>query len=191
MAKGQKKIKRYNRIYGGRSTLSKVMSVVLTVVILAGVACLGWALYDPVSQFLSGTMKIPEDESSQDSLSEAEISVPDQQLETPPPVILDLSQVRGAYLPLSTLQDILLLSQTMDSLKAQGINAILIDGKDIQGQVLYQSANQTVAEVSAQIPDAVNLEQITTLAQAKDMIVIARIYAFRDPICSSANKSSG
>ena len=60
MAKGQKKIKRYRRIYGGRSTLSKVMGIVLTVVILAGIACLGWVLYEPVSQFLSGTMKVPE-----------------------------------------------------------------------------------------------------------------------------------
>ena len=190
MAKGQKKIKRYNRIYGGRSTLSKVMSVVLTVVILSGVACLGWALYEPVSQFLSGTMQVPEDNSSQDSLSETETSLPEQLPESPPPVILDLSQVRGAYLPVSALQDILLLSQTMDRLKEQGINAILIDGKNARGQVLYQSANQTVAEVAAQVPEAVNLEQITTLAKAKDMIVIARIYAFRDPICSSINKKA-
>ncbi len=191
MAKGQKKIKRYNRIYGGRSALSKVMGVVLTVVVLAGLACLGWALYEPVSQFLSGTMQIPEDEPPQESLSEAQTSVPEQPPEEEPPVVvLELSQVRGAYLPLSTLQDPLLLSQTLDALKEQGINAILIDGKNAQGQVLYQSANQTVAEVSAQVPDAVDLKQVTTLAKAKDMIVIARIYAFRDPICPLINKKA-
>lgn len=190
MAKGQKKIKRYNRIYGGRSVLSKVMGVVLTVVILAGFACLGWALYEPVSQFLSGTMQIPEEE-PQESLSESQSSVPEQlPEEKPPAVLLELSQVRGAYLPLSALQDPLFLSQTLDDLKAQGINAILIDGKNAQGQVLYRSANQTVAEVSAQIPGAVDLNQVTTLAKAKDMIVIARIYAFRDPICPLVNKKA-
>ena len=144
MAKGQKKIKRYRRIYGGRSALSKWMGIVLTVVVLAGVACLGWVLYEPVSQFLSGTMKVPDDIPSSaawESASQPEESLPEQ-LQTDPqqPENLDLSQVKGAYLPLSALQDTTQLRQTLTNLKQQGINCILIDAKNAQGQVLYQSA---------------------------------------------------
>lgn len=194
MAKGQKKIKRYRRIYGGRSALSKWMGIVLTVVVLAGVACLGWVLYEPVSQFLSGTMKVPDDIPSSaawESASQPEESLPEQ-LQTDPqqPENLDLSQVKGAYLPFSALQDTAQLRQTLTNLKQQGINCILIDAKNAQGQVLYQSANQTVAEVAAQVAGAVDLGQITALAKENGITVIARIYAFRDPLSSLVLKKA-
>lgn len=188
MAKGQKKIKRYRRIYGGRSTLSKVMGIVLTVVILAGIACLGWVLYEPVSQFLSGTMKVPENmlpSSEPGDASQLAESLPEQpQTDSQQSVTLNLSQVRGVYLPLTALQNTEQLSQTLSDLKRQGINCILVDAKNAQGQVLYQSANQTVAEVAAQAAGAVDMEQITALAKENGMTVIARIYAFRDPLSS-------
>ncbi|MDD3192485.1 MAG: putative glycoside hydrolase [Oscillospiraceae bacterium] len=193
MAKGQKKIKRYRRIYGGRSTLSKVMGVVLTFVILTGVACLGWALYEPVSQFLSGTMQAQEDlrpSQPMDTTLSAVDSAPEQPQEPPQPETLDLSQMHGVYLPLSALQDAAALSQTLVSLKQQGVNCILIDAKNSQGQVLYQSANQTVAQVAAQIVGAVDLAQVTSLAADNGITVIARIYAFRDPLCPLVLKTA-
>ena len=115
-----------------------------------------------------------------------------EQLQTDPqqPENLDLSQVKGAYLPLSALQDTTQLRQTLTNLKQQGINCLLIDAKNAQGQVLYQSANQTVAEVAAQVAGAVDLGRITALAKENGITVIARIYAFRDPLSSLVLKKA-
>lgn len=166
--------------------MSKVMSAVLAIVVLAGIAGLGWALYDPVSQFLSGTMKAREEDSlssAQENMSQQE-SLPAQAPTDLQQETLRLSKVKGVYLPLSSLQNEEQLQQTLTQLKAQGINTILIDTKNERGQVLYQSSNQTVAEVAAQVAGAVDLSRITALAKENGMAVIARIYAFRDPISS-------
>ena len=191
MARGQKKIKRHQRIYGGRSTFSKVMGLVLAVIGLAGVACLGWVLYEPVSHFLSGTMQLPEEQTPSSAIEE-EISQQDSVSQQLPeePQTLSLDQTRGVYLPLSALQDSAQLDQMLAQLSQQGINCILIDAKNDQGQVLYQSANQTVAEVAAQIPGAVDLAGITALAGEKGISVVARIYAFQDPLCSLVLKKA-
>ena len=105
MAKKQPKIKRYRKIYGGRSTLSRVVGAVLTVVMLAGVAFLGWTLYEPVSDFLDGTMSLPE--SSQQEIA----PVPTVDLVTvipqlPQTEITDPAQIKGAYLPAGQLSSI-------------------------------------------------------------------------------------
>ena len=83
------------------------MSAVLAIVVLAGVAGLGWALYDPVSQFLSGTMKAREEDSlssAQENMSQQE-SLPAQAPTDLQQETLRLSKVKGVYLPLSSLQN--------------------------------------------------------------------------------------
>lgn len=179
MAKKQPKIKRYRKIYGGRSTLSRVVGAVLTVVMLAGVAFLGWTLYEPVSDFLDGTMSLPE--SSQQEIA----PVPTVDLVTvipqlPQTEITDPAQIKGAYLPAGQLQDPAALTDKLKSLQKQGFNAIVIDAKDADGKIRYQTRDENAVIAGAQAEDAIDLAELTKLAKEYRLSVVARLYAFKD-----------
>lgn len=193
MTKKQQKIKRYRKIYSGSGSVSKMLRIFLSILLLAGLACLGWVLYEPVSNFLAGTLEVPEEkeESSliEDFSGDSEIiSVSD--VLPPQTTAINLNEIKGVYLPPELLKNTQTLAQTMETLAGQGVNCLLIDAKDAQGQVLYQSTNQVVADVAAQTADAVDLEKITALAKEHGMSVIAKITAFRDPKCSASLKKA-
>lgn len=75
---------------------------------------------------------------------------------------------------MTALQNTEQLSQTLSDLKRQDINCILVDAKNAQGQVLYQSANQTVAEVAAQAAGAVDMDRLRRWQKKTGMTVICK-----------------
>ena len=185
MAKKQMKIKRYRKIYGGRSTASKVLGTLLTVVVLAGLAYLGWTLYDPVSAFLENPASVPETSQSEISQPEKDTASSSVELITivprfPATEITDPAQIKAAWLPHDLLLDETALKDKLKSLRKSGFNTVLIDAKDADGQVLYQTADRNALSMGVQAENAVDLAQLTDLAKEYRLSVMARIYAFKD-----------
>lgn len=185
------KIKRYNKIYGGRSTLSKLLRTLAAVVVLAGVAYLGWILYDPIASYLSGQMSQAENSGTVlENSTVSEVSGTDlSQSETEAPRVFDINNVKAAYLPADRLQNTADLATQLKKLTQKGINTIVIDAKDTAGMVLYRSNNETVATIGAQAP-GYDLAAVVSLANEHGIGVIARVFAFKDPVASLRIKNA-
>ncbi len=65
------------------------------------------------------------------------------------------------------------------------LNALMIDLKDEQGRVFYDTSDPTALEVEANV-GAYNLGTVVTRAHAEDLYVIGRIVVFNDPIAALA-----
>jgi hypothetical protein len=73
----------------------------------------------------------------------------------------------------------------LDRIAKNGMNAVIIDGKDYQGWVTYPSAVPLVADTKAAHVLIKNLEAMVHEAHARDVRVIMRIACFHDQWTSS------
>lgn len=178
------KIKRHKKIYRKSSfRIDPLRTVVFSVsaVLLFG---LGWVLYGLAYDLFTGELTLP--------LPEREQQTPEENLpqESEPPALEETQEpaqeqslLQGAYLPPFVVMDEAALSAALDSLKAKGLNSVLVDLKNEQGELLYQSANETATAVGA-VASSVSASRIVALIREKDMEPIARLHAFKDPLVS-------
>ncbi len=179
------KIKRYgyDRQHKKKQNLKKAL---LTLAAVAAAGLVGWFLYEPVYNFVTG-FELPQ-------LSPAEPSSPSQTPgeENPPeePSSSQLPEEPGssqeglpgtmAYLPTALLADPTGLSARLEELKAQGIQGVVFDLKSPEGIVLYQSSLEIVADNLAQGAGAYDLEAAVTAIKAAGLTPVGRLWAFRD-----------
>ena len=189
MAKNYK-IKRYNRIYRGkRSTGSLVLRGALVAAAVFIVAFVGYNAYGPIRDYFSGALAA----ASHNAPSEAEPAPPPAETSEPepepePPVPAD---VRALYLTNTQIRDPALLDQLLDELTRTEINAVLFDLKDQQGNILYRSDLDLVAQTGAQSENAYDLGVLCQKLKEKNLIPIGRLNAFRDPIAPSRIPDAG
>jgi len=178
------KIKRSNgRIYD--PVRGKLIKLGLALGAAALLFLLGWLVYEPV--FNAITQKRDEI-SSQSSVSEsvsesASESVPEP---APEPTFFDGS-VRAAYAPVSVLTDDAAWGQFLTDAKAAGLNAVMFDMKDADGGVTYDSQQESVTAVGTEIEAPVDLAARVASLREAGLSVIARVYAFQDPLASQKN----
>ena len=82
-------------------------------------------------------------------------------------------------------------SQLLDELTRTEINAVLFDLKDQQGNILYRSDLDLVAQTGAQSENAYDLGVLCQKLKEKNLIPIGRLNAFRDPIAPSRIPDAG
>lgn len=183
------KIKRHKKIYrksNFRIYPLQTAAFVIGAAILFGV---GWSLYQPVYDFLTGNLEVPPSETSE---SPAVPDAPDEAQSEEKPVSPQTKEepaqtqtnLQGAYLPPAIVADEAALSSSLDSLKAKGLNSVLIDLKDDKGNLLFHSKNETAASVGAVSFSAVDLSRTASLIRQKGLEPIARLSAFKDPLAS-------
>lgn len=94
-----------------------------------------------------------------------------------------------AVVSLSSLTDQATIEQTADSLKSQGVRYALITLKDTSGYVYYPSA---VADASGSIAaSTIDAAAVAAAMTQRDIIPVAYICAFRDPIASRTDRTIG
>lgn len=188
MAKNYK-IKRYKRIYRGkRSAGSLILRGALAAAVFI-VAFVGYNAYGPIRDYFSGALAA----ASHSAQSEAEpapppADTPEAEPEPEPPVPSD---VRALYLTNAQVRDSAGLDQLLDRLTRTEINAVLFDLKDQQGNILYRSDLDLVAQSGAQAENAYDLAALCQKLREKNLIPIGRLNAFRDPIAPSRIPDAG
>lgn len=189
------KIKRHKRIYrrSAGSILARVAAIVAAVAVLFG---LGWALYGPVSDWISQKQKEPTQQQEMvPGASASEPAAQPQQQEPAPPAAepeqpSELTSSKTAYLNNQTVADPQAFSQALQQAVEQGYDSILFDLKSQDGTVHYTiDYNEPVnARVTAEHP--IDLQQTSQQILDVGLMPVASIYTFHDNIYPLADNSA-
>lgn len=189
------KIKRHKRIYrrSAGSILARVAAIVAAVAVLFG---LGWALYGPVSDWISQKQKEPTQQQEMvPGASASEPAAQPQQQEPAPPAAepeqpSELTSSKTAYLNNQTVADPQAFSQALQQAAEQGYDSILFDLKSQDGTVHYTiDYNEPVnARVTAEHP--IDLQQTAQQILDAGLMPVASIYTFHDNIYPLADNSA-
>lgn len=189
------KIKRHKRIYrrSAGSILARVAAIVAAVAVLFG---LGWALYGPVSDWISQKQKEPTQQQEMvPGASASEPAAQPQQQEPAPPAAepeqpSELTSSKTSYLNNQTVADPQAFSQALQQAVEQGYDSILFDLKSQDGTVHYTiDYNEPVnARVTAKHP--IDLQQTAQQILEAGLMPVASIYTFHDNIYPLADNSA-
>lgn len=178
-----KKIKRNRNIFGRNFGLSAGAVIVWTLLIVFFVGC-GWFLYDPIYKIV--TEGFPKREP-------APITQDENKNENKPPEIgnentsntqkpVEQKNINCSYIPGNILLNKDSLTTHLDSLNKEKINSVMIDLKDINGNILYKTALDGINETRIVASNAVDLKETISLIKEKGFSVVGRIYAFKDHV---------
>lgn len=182
MAK-QRKIKRYRNIYSkGQKTKRIITRVLVWIVAISVMFFIGWGIYKPVSEWLLN----PERHSnSSDASDSSGVDTPSQseQISSSSEEQPNSQQaIKGVYMPVSTMQSQDSIQSFLQQLQGSEINAVLLDLKDTDGNVTYQSNLEIVKSMNTQSQTAVNIAEVIQAIKDAGYTPIARIFAFKDPL---------
>lgn len=186
------KVKRYRRIYRKNySPLSIALRALCAVLIVGGLAFVGWSAYGPITDYLSGTLAAslhkndvssPPTESVAASSETQQPTQPAVVPETPKPV--SEQEIRAIYLPISMLTNTANLDASLEKLQQAGFNALLFDIKEASGKVTFASKLPLVEQAKAQSDNALDLAAFCAKLKEKNIMPIGRFHAFRDPLAA-------
>lgn len=95
--------------------------------------------------------------------------------------------LRAFYAPISLLKDRTSLDSKLDKAAAAGLNAVVFDLKDEEGNLHYTTATELGTRAGAAAPDALSLDELTALQthlREKGFTAVPRLYAFKDSVGS-------
>ncbi|HJB26244.1 MAG TPA: putative glycoside hydrolase [Firmicutes bacterium] len=176
--KRTKKIKRYNRIYRtGRHRVSALQVILITVGCLA-LFFVGFSVIGPISDYLSGKLEpapssapvVPVSDSSSEDTSE--VSSDTGTVVNP--------ATHSAYLPASAVQDLNGIETLLSQFQALDINNVVIELKDEEGVVYYNSQVEAAQNAGVISSDAVDLAAVIERFTAGGITVTAKLHAFQD-----------
>ncbi len=174
------KIKRNTRMYRGRGRRPSPLSIVLTVVGCCVLAFLGWSLYQPVYNLVTGNISssLPTESSSTPSAPVTS----DSESESQEPVPEETSAQHLVYLPHAIMADATQLDAFLQSAVDMGANGVMMDLKDANGYLLYQSTVAEAVGAGAISSSAVDLPTVLAALESYNMTPVARIHTWVDPI---------
>ncbi len=177
--KRTKKIKRYNRIYrSGKHRVSALQVILVTVGCLA-LFFVGFSVIGPVSDYLSGrldpapssTPMVPvSNTSSEENPSEASS---DAGTGTD-------TATHSAYLPASAVQNQAGVDTLISEFQALGINNVVIELKDGEGILYYDSQVEAAQKAGVISANAVDLTAVVERFASAGITVTAKLHAFQD-----------
>jgi len=95
--------------------------------------------------------------------------------------------LRAIYAPPALVADTAEFNSFLESLSGSGLNAVMVDIKDRNGQVLYTSRNSNANYWEAVIPGAIDLSALNRQLEEHGFSLIVRMSAFRDEIAARGN----
>lgn len=194
----KQKIKRYKSIYSKQSSRSPLI-VAGTAVLVFALAFVGWSIYPSVYDFIMAVGKGPiggiveqkPDKGEQPNPSQpSSPESPDPQQPTPPEPTPVATAIKGVYAPNSIVSDPQKLEEFLKSLRGTGVNAVMVDGKDGEGAVLYRSQVAMAVESGAVAVNAFDAKTVVNKISAEGMTPIVKIHAFKDPLAARANRKA-
>lgn len=177
------KIQNYGRIFDSsqRRRKKRARNSVLFVLAVLVLVFLGYSISGPLTNLLSGKKTPrPSDTSSKAPVS-SQMTSSDKDIALESELSSSISDYKAAFLPLSTASDSTKFSEFIESIKAQGYNAAVLELKNEDGTIFYNTKNTMAADVKAVSETAItNLPEIITKLRGENIVPIANIHAFKD-----------
>lgn len=161
--------------------------VVLSVIVLGALVFLGITLYRPVTDFFERLTDPSEVELDLPSESEPE-SQPEP--EPKPDPVVTYPEMRAVYLPAAVLADDALLNETLESIRGTDLNTVLVDIKDSNGNILYNTANRQAAGWGAVAEAPLDLRALSERLNDEKLMLAVRMFAFQDGIAASSDRDN-
>jgi len=183
----QYKIKRSPWRKGTYKARTHPLFVFLTIAVVGGLAYLGVIIYPPIhSAIMSWGENLPVR-----TQTEPEDIAPQAPVEGEAP---DTSSARGpagglraVYVPPALLADSAAFDAFLDGLPGAGLNAVMVDIKDSEGNLLYTTQNANAIAWEAVSPGAFDLGGLSERLSARGIHLVARMSAFRDERAARGN----
>ncbi len=173
-----------------KSGFRKFMEIALTVVLVGGLAVVGYAVGKPLIEFFSGERTPSVEDNSTWTPPEESSVIPNTDTtkeatpaETPATTPEPISQLNGktAFTPNSALQNNAALSSYVAKLKADGYENAVIELKDMVGNLWYKSELDGIRD-SDYIKGSLTIKQICTVFENSGIKVTARINTLLDQV---------
>lgn len=116
-----------------------------------------------------------EEESIEEAFSEEESSTQEEQNTKPEPVKVKGIYVSGPVAGIDRMDELITLVDETE------LNAMVIDIKNDEGHITYKMQTDKVLEIGAGIRYIADIEALIQKCKEKDIYLIARIVAFKDP----------
>lgn len=182
-----KKIKRNRNIFGKNLGISPGGVIIWTILIVFFVGC-GWFLYDPIYKLV--TEGFPKSEVKQemppteqeDNSKTPNITTEDTNLENDTPQKTPNNNISCSYITSDILLNNDKFKSYLDTLNKEKVSSVMIDLKDINGNVLYKTSLDDIDETRIISPNAIDLKSTVSLIKEKGFNVVGRIYSFKDHI---------
>lgn len=188
MAK-QFKIKRYHRHGGPYRAKPHPVSIVLGVLLIAGLIFVGVSIYDPVYNAIMGNSRPEAPPVEVESSQPEETSTPDPEPE-PQPEVPAAGELRAVYLPGAIAADPVALEGFLEGLAGTEINGVLVDIKNAAGNVLYDTRVTQAAQWGAVVENPLDLAALSRTLESKNLSLAVRMSAFRDPVAAGVGREN-
>jgi hypothetical protein len=184
------KIKRYHDGGGLYRARPHPVAVVLTIVAVGLLVFLGVSIYEPVAAFFQELASPTEPVIDLPPPPTVATEPPTEPETEPEPVAAAYPDTRAVYLPPAVLADSVLLDAALENVRESDVNAILIDIKDANGSVLYNTANPQAAEWGAVVANPLDLAAFAERLQEEELMLAVRIHVFQDSIAAAGNREN-
>lgn len=193
MAKNHR-IKRSKNIGGGSfKARPHPVAIILSILVVAGLVYLGASIYEPVYNFVMSLGSSEPSEVSEPDADEpgSDVSEPSETTPLPPEpdTLTAPTDLRAVYLPFETAADIATAKRFIDGV-GDDINAVMVEIKNSQGQILYGTRNENAISWGAVSDRTIDLPGIVKLLKDKGLHLIVRMHVFSDPIAARADREN-
>ena len=178
------KIKRSPWRKGTYKARTHPLFVFLTVAIVGGLVYLGVIIYPPIH---TAIMSWGENRPARQAEPEAILPQETQGEEEPQSFRGPAGALRAVYLPPALIADPAALDAFLETLPGAGLNAVMVDIKDSEGNLLYTTQNANAIAWEAVSPDAFDLAQLGERLSARGIHLVTRMSAFRDERAARGN----
>ncbi len=186
------KVKRYRHIYrhtkSSRRTVGKIIGWTILVAVLAFV---GFASYQPLYDFITYNMEKQSSQSSSEPFSEdSSTSVEPLVLSSSSELQPQREPVNALFISAPTLLDDTAFEAMLALAKSAGANSVVLELKDDQGYLYYQTGVPLAEEAGVQIAGAVNLTDRIQRITEEGLTPIAQLTLFEDQLISRAKRDA-
>lgn len=176
------KIKR--RKNGYRWGRPSTLQIILIVLAAAAIFAAGWFLYQPVYNWIMN-IDLSRGESAP-LQEEPTLQQPEEPQETEPVDEFWQKELQAVWIPAEAAAGDAALQSYLGTLPGSPVNAVVLELKDRQGTVHYQSSVETARLAGACAEGAFDLSAAAETLHSKDYLVLGRIHAFEDRTATAA-----
>lgn len=198
MAKKYRKLKKQKLRYKKRRNQGKAIKTILFIILLLALMFLAYSVVDPIKQLLNGELgssstpsSSMSDTSSQPGTASETTSEPgtvsSETVSSEPSV--ETTALKATVMPLATALDAVQRDAFLVAAKEDGYTAVMVELKDENGQVWFQSDAVAALCRNAVAENALSAKELAEKIEAAGMTPIAAVHTFKDK--TAPNKAIG